>query len=387
MTRLAFRTKEIKPFIVMTLLERAKELEQAGKDIIHMEIGEPDFATPEPVQDAALKACKAGKTHYTHSLGMLELREAISAYKKRTRGISVDPETEIMVTAGSSPCFLMVFGTIIEPGDEVIITDPGYPCYENFVRFFGGKPVFLPITESNRFILRVEDIRQLLTPKTKAIILNSPANPTGQVIPEKTLHEIADLALDNDIIVISDEIYAELTYSENIAPSISEIPEMKDNSIIIDGFSKFWAMTGWRVGYMIAPSQILLEMNKINQNFLICAPSVSQAASIAALDTVDETKEKLRVYKKRRDYTIKRINEVPDLSVIPPSGAFYAFVNIKSITKDSLKFSFDLLENAYVATTPGIGFGKNGKGHVRFSFTTDIENIKEAFNRLEEFLK
>lgn len=384
---LANRVKEIEGFIVMTVLERAKALEREGKEIIHFEIGEPDFDTPERVRAAAMVGCKEGKTHYTHSLGYLELREAIAAYKRRSRGLDVDPETEVMVLGGTSPGYLVVAGSLIQPGDEVIITDPAYPCYANFIKFFGGVPKLLEIHEKEKFDFNPDRLEPLVTQKTKMLILNSPANPTGQLVSRKNLERIADIAIKNDLVVVSDEIYAELIYTgQKIAPSISEIPEMKERTIVLDGFSKYWAMTGWRLGYMIAPPDLLGDMNKVNQNFFICAPSMSQVAAIEALKCETETREMLGKYRERRDYIHERVNAIDGLSLVKPAGAFYAFVNIKGVQDNSLEFSLDLLEKGLVATTPGVGFGKNGEGYVRFSYTTDLSNIKEGMSRLEAFI-
>ncbi|MHA1999692.1 MAG: pyridoxal phosphate-dependent aminotransferase [Promethearchaeota archaeon] len=381
------RVAGIKPFIVMTLLEKAKELERQGHAVVHLEIGEPDFDTPGAILDAAMRGCRAGATHYTHSLGTLALRESIAGYKKQSRNLSVDPGREIMVTAGSSPGFLMIMGSLLNPGDEVVITDPGYPCYQNFVRFFGGKPVPLPIHEEDNFNFNVDKFKELITDRTKIVMLNSPSNPTGQIIPRATLEEIATLAVEHDLWVVSDEIYAELTYTGRIAPSMSVLNGMLDRVIVLDGFSKFWAMTGWRLGYIIAPPALLSEMNKVNQNFLICAPSMSQEAAIAALACKDETKNMLAKYRKRRDYIVKRISEMDGLSIVAPSGAFYAFSNIKELTHNSLEFSLNLLENVHVAATPGIGFGENGEGYMRFTYTKEIPELEEGMNRLEQFIK
>nr|MDO8085143.1 pyridoxal phosphate-dependent aminotransferase [Candidatus Sigynarchaeum springense] len=382
------RVSDIQPFIVMELLARAQELERKGTNIVHMEIGEPDFDTPEAVRDAAIKGCQAGKTHYTNSLGYRELREAISRYKKDTRGLDLDVDREIMVIAGTSPGFLMAMGALVDPGDEVIVTDPGYPCYQNFIRFFGGVPKFVKIHEEERFELDPAQLEQAITGKTRMILLNSPANPTGQAISEKALRRIADVVLARkDVWVLADEIYAELTYTGKIAPSISSIPEMRDRTIVLDGFSKMWAMTGWRLGYIVAPGPLMKAMDKINQNFMICAPSVSQEAAIAALGCSKETAAMLRLYKQRRDVITKRINQMQGISMkYPPSGAFYAFANIKAVSNDSLKFAYDLLEKGHVAATPGIGFGANGEGFIRFSYTTDVSNIAEAMDRVERFL-
>lgn len=387
--RFSRRVGSIKPFIVMELLARAQALERKGTSIVHMEIGEPDFDTPDVVRAAAIKGCQAGKTHYTNSLGYRELREAIARYKKDSRGLDLDVDKELMVTAGSSPGFLMAMGALVDPGDEVIVTDPGYPCYQNFIRFFGGVPAPVKIFEEDSFDVDPARLEQAITKKTRLIVLNSPANPTGQQISGKVLRRIADIVLAReDLWVLSDEIYAELTYTGKIAPSISSIPEMRDRTIVLDGFSKMWAMTGWRLGYIIAPDALMKAMDKINQNFMICAPSVSQEAAIAALGCSKETAEMLRLYKQRRDVIVKRINQMHGISMkYPPSGAFYAFANIKAVSNDSLTFAYDLLEKGHVAATPGIGFGANGEGFIRFSYTTGIDRIGEAMDRVERFLE
>lgn len=381
------RVRNIDPFIVMTVLEKALAMERQGKKIIHFEIGEPDFNTPTPIIDAAVQACHEGQTHYTHSQGNSSLREAIAKYRKKSRNQQINPDQEIMVTAGTSPGFFVTLGTLLNPGDEVILSNPGYSCYPNFIRFFGGIPKFVDVFENEAFDFNMERLEKIITPRTKMILLNSPSNPTGQIIPEKSLKEIADLAIKHDLWVLSDEIYAELTYTGTIATTIASIPEMKERTIILDGFSKFWAMTGWRLGYVIAPAPLMAEMNKVNQNFLISAPSVAQIAALQAFSCQKETQFMLAEYTKRRDYITKRINQINGLSMLSPAGAFYAFVNAKQRTSDSLQFALDLLEHAHIAATPGIGFGSNGEGYIRFSYCTDLKNIEEGMNRLETYLK
>jgi aspartate/methionine/tyrosine aminotransferase len=382
------RINSVKPFIVMEVLARALEMERNGIDIVHMEIGEPDFDTPSRIVDGCFSDIKDGKTHYTHSLGYLELREALSEYKLKTRGAYFDPNTQFMITGGTSPAFFNIFSTILNPGDEVIITDPGYPCYVNFVSFFGAKPVFIPIYEEKEFDLDVSQLKKSITQKTKALILNSPSNPTGQIIPESTLKEIQDIVVKNNFWVISDEIYAELTYYGEIAPSLSDekFKESHNNLIILDGFSKYWAMTGWRLGYIIASEELIQKMMPIQQNFAICAPSISQAAAVHALKCEEETQEMLRLYKERRDFIVKDLNKMKGISCLEPKGAFYIFANIKELQISSMDFAMQLLEKNHVAICPGISFGPNGEGYVRFSYPTDINNIKIAMDRLKVFI-
>jgi aspartate/methionine/tyrosine aminotransferase len=382
------RVKSIKPFIVMEILEKALEMEQNGIDVIHFEIGEPDFDTPNSIINGCFSEIKEGRTHYTHSLGYLELRDIISAYKLRTRGTYYDPKNQIMVTGGSSPAFFIILSTLINPGDEVIISDPGYPCYVNFINFFRGKPVFLPIHERNEFNLDIESLKDKISPKTKAIILNSPSNPTGQIIPKNTLSQISKLIAKKKLWVISDEIYSELTYNGQIAPSLSdrEFSDCHENLIIVDGLSKAWAMTGFRIGYIAAPSEFIKAIISVQQNFLICAPSISQAAALHAFECQEEIYNMVRIYKERRDYIVKRLNKLNGISCLEPKGAFYVFANIKDLQEDSMDFSLKLLEKAHVATCPGISFGKNSEGFIRFSYPTDIIKIKEGMDRLENFV-
>jgi len=372
----------------MEVLEKALEMEANGINIVHMEIGEPDFDTPDRIVDGCFSDVKSGKTHYTHSLGYLELRKALSDYKLNTRNTYFDPNSQFMVTGGTSPAYFNILSSLINPGDEVIIADPGYPCYENFITFFNGKPVFIKIYEENKFNLDIDDLKKVITSRTKAIILNSPSNPTGQIITHETLHEIADIIEKRKIWAISDEIYSELTYDGKLAPSLSDsiYSQCHDRLIVLDGFSKYWAMTGWRLGYIIAPRLLVNEMIKIQQNFFICAPSISQSAAIHALKCEKETKEMLRIYKERRDYIFNRLNKIKGIKCLKPQGAFYVFANIKQLEVSSMEFSLNLLDKAFVATCPGISFGPNGEGYVRLSYPSEIENIKTGMDRLERFI-
>ncbi|MBN1802675.1 MAG: pyridoxal phosphate-dependent aminotransferase [Candidatus Lokiarchaeota archaeon] len=385
----AKRIESIRPFIVMEVLEKALEMEHNGIDIIHMEIGEPDFETPKRIVEGCFTDLGQGKTHYTHSLGMLELREALSKYKEKTRSTRFDPKTQFMITGGTSPAFFNVFSVLLNPGDEVIIADPGYPCYQNFARFFGAKPIYLPIMEEDKFDLDVGVLKKLISPKTKAIILNSPSNPTGQIISRESLDEISMIVKENDFWIISDEIYAELTYNGEIAPSLSEkdYKSCHNRLVVLDGFSKFWAMTGWRLGYVIAPPNLIGAMTPVQQNFSICAPSISQSAAIHALTCTEETKNMLDVYKDRRDYVVNFLNKLKGINCLVPNGAFYAFANIKELGISSISFCMTLLENARVAACPGASFGPNGEGYVRFSYTTGKNNIRKGMERLESFLE
>ncbi|MBD3253968.1 MAG: aminotransferase class I/II-fold pyridoxal phosphate-dependent enzyme [Candidatus Lokiarchaeota archaeon] len=382
------RIDTIQPFMVMEILAKAIEMEQRGIDVVHMEIGEPDFDTPKSIINGCVEEIKKGKTHYTHSLGILELRQALSDYKFRTRNTHFNPQNNIMITCGTSPAFFMLLSALLNPGDEVIISNPGYPCYQNFISFFGGSPVGVPIYENEEFNFNIKSLKEKISPKTKVLILNSPSNPTGQIIPHETLEQIANLIEKYNFWVISDEIYAELTYDGKMAPSLSEkqFERIHHKLIVLDGFSKYWAMTGWRLGYIITPSNLMEKIIPIQQNYFICAPSISQMAALYALNCEEETSEMLRIYKKRRDYIVREIRNIKGISCLIPKGAFYVFVNIKSLNIASLEFSMKLLENAHVATCPGIAFGSNGEGFVRFSYPTRIENITKAIKRISSFV-
>ena len=355
------RARTIKPFMVMTVLERAMELEQQGIDVVHFEIGEPDFDTPAAVRQVACDQIHAGATHYTHSRGLSELREKISIFNADTRGIRYAPDREILVAGGTSPLFLMGLGAILNPADEVLICDPGYPCYENFVTFFGNHVVRIPVFEDNRFDLTPDAIQDRISGHTRAIILNSPSNPTGQVNSAETIKAVADLACDYNFWVISDEIYASITYDRLKVPSITQIDAARDHVILLDGFSKFYAMTGWRLGYACAPSAIIDEMVKIQQNFFICPPSISQHAGIAAFDCHDDTAAMLAEYACRRDCIVGGLNKIPGIHCLPPAGAFYVFANVQELSRDCFSIARDLLESAHVAVTPGIAFGRTAK--------------------------
>ena len=363
----------------MDVLERAHELERAGRDIIHLEIGEPDFTTPECICQAAREAISRGETHYTHSLGMLELREAICEYHHQKYGTNIDPG-RILVTSGTSPALFMVFAALLEAGDEVIMSDPHYPCYPNFADFLGAGPVRVKGYEEDGFQLRPEDVKKQMGPKTRAILINSPSNPTGNLLSKERMQEIASFGPP----IISDEIYHGLVYGEKE----HSILEFTDNAFVLNGFSKIFAMTGWRLGYLIAPPAFIRPMQKVQQNFFISAGSVSQWAGIAALREAHEDVERMRaVYDERRKYMIGRIRNLGFGIAVEPAGAFYILANARHLTESSYDLAFEILEKANVGVSPGIDFGQNAEGYIRFSYANSLENIKEGLNRIERFLK
>jgi len=372
------KAHDIRPFIVMDVLEKAAEMERKGINVIHLEVGEPDFDLPGCVSDAAIEAYGEGRTHYTHSLGDPELRLAIAARYQKEYNVKISPD-QVIVTSGSSPAILLTLGVLCDVGDEVIISDPGYACYQNFIRFLNAVPVKVPVFEEDGFQYRPAEIAKRITPKTKAIIINSPMNPTGNLLSPEVMQAIAGFGIP----VISDEIYHGLVY-EGRAHSMLEFT---NNTFVLNGFSKLFAMTGLRLGYVIAPPEAVRPMQKLQQNLFICAGSTAQRAGIAALKSAAGDVERMRmIYDERRVYLIGRLRQMRFEIKVPPTGAFYVFVNVKHISADSYKLAFDILENAHVGVTPGIDFGENGEGFLRFSYASSIQKIEEGMNRLEKYL-
>ena len=378
------RTRDMSSFIVMDVLERAQELERKGARIIHLEVGEPDFDTPACVKEAACKALDDGFTHYTHSLGLFELREAICEYYQTHYQLSVDPD-QVIVTSGSSPAIFLVFSALLEKGDEVIISDPHYACYPNFIKFVDGKLITIPVYEEDGFQYRPEIIREKITPQTKAVFINSPSNPTGNLLSANRMQQIAELTkCEQCPYIVSDEIYHGLVY-EGQAHSILEF---SDHAFVLNGFSKQFAMTGLRLGYVIAPKVFIRPMQKLQQNFFISANAMVQKAGIAALKHgAKDVARMQKIYNTRRIFMIRRLKEMGLGITVEPTGAFYVFANAKHISSDSYKLAFDILEKAHVGVSPGIDFGKNGEGYLRFSYANSMENIEEGMQRLEQYLK
>jgi aspartate/methionine/tyrosine aminotransferase len=379
------RAIDIPPFIVMDVLERAQELEAQGRSIIHLEVGEPDFDTPEPIKAAAIKALAQGQTHYTHSLGIKPLRQAIADHYRARYGVEVDPE-RVLVTAGTSPGMLLMFAALLEAGDEVILSDPCYACYPNFVSFCGGTPVYVPVAEDDAFQYRPEEIQRRLGPRTKAVVINSPANPTGQLLTAERMAAIAALApgQSGPPYVISDEIYHGLTYEGEE----HTILEYTDRAFVLGGFSKLYAMTGWRLGYLIVPPHYLRPLQKMHQNFAICAPSMAQWAGIAALTQCQKEVERMvGRYNARRMHLVDGLRRLGFSIPVTPQGAFYLLTSCAHLDPDDYRLAFDILEKAGVAVTPGRDFGPGGHGFLRFSYCNSLENISEGLARLERYLK
>jgi aspartate/methionine/tyrosine aminotransferase len=377
------RTRDISSFIVMDVLEKAHEMERAGIDIIHLEVGEPDFDTPSCVKEAACKALEDGFTHYTHSLGMFELREAICEYYQQYYQVSIDPD-QVIVTSGSSPAIFLAFSALLEKNDEVIISDPHYACYPNFIKFVDGKPVTITVYEEDGFQYKPETIREKIGSKTKAVFINSPSNPTGNLLSASRMQEIATLTQCAPCpYIVSDEIYHGLVYDGKE----HSILEFTDHAFVLNGFSKQFAMTGLRLGYVIAPTSFIRPMQKVHQNFFISANAMVQKAGIAALKyAADDVLRMKEIYNQRRKYIIRRLKEMGFGITVEPTGAFYVFANARHLTNDSYKLAFDILEKAHIGVSPGIDFGKNGEGYLRFSYANSLENIKEGMNRLENYI-
>ena len=372
------RTQDISPFLVMDVLEAAKKLEANGEHVVHLEIGEPDFDTPQCVKDAACRAIESGETHYTHSLGLLELREAICEDTWQRTGRHIDPD-QVIVTSGTSPAMLLCFATLLEHGESVILSDPGYACYANFISFVGGIPLSVPVYEDNGFQYTREEISKVQRADTRGIMINSPANPTGTVLSHERLQELAELGPA----VISDEIYQGLTYSGR-APSILEVT---DQAFVFNGFSKLYAMTGWRLGYLIAPKRFIREIQKLAQNLYICAGSIVQWAGLAALKEAQaDVEHMVSTYDQRRRFMIKRLREIGFGIATEPTGAFYILANAQKFSTDSYQLAFDILGQAKVGVTPGVDFGSNGEGYVRFSYANSLDNIAQGLDRIDRYL-
>ncbi len=372
------KRSDVSPFLVMEVMEEAQRLEKAGADVVHLEVGEPDFDTPECIKEAAARAIRDGKTHYTHSLGLLELREAICEDYFRRYGVQVAPD-QVLVTCGTSPALFMLFSVLLEAGDEVVLSNPYYACYPNFITFSDGVPVYVDVRESDGYQVRAEALREKVGSRTRAIMINSPANPTGIVLTAERLDEIARMGP----MVVSDEIYHGLVYEGKE----HSILEFTDRACVMNGFSKLYAMTGWRLGYVIAPRELIRPMQKIHQNFFISANAFVQWAGVAALKEAGPDVAHMRdTYARRRLFMLEGLRSLGFRIPTPPTGAFYILVNAREYSMDSLSLAYDILKRAKVAVTPGIDFGSNAEGYLRFSYATSMERIGEGVERLRAYL-
>ncbi len=369
----------ITSFIVMDVLERAKAMQAQGIDVIHLEVGEPDFDVPSCVAESAKSAIEQGVTHYSHSLGDADLRQAIAIFYHQEYGVTVNPDC-IVVTSGSSPAILLAIMVLCEAGGEVILSNPGYACYSNFVRACNGVPVEVDLTAESGFQFNVEKVKQAITSRTRAIFINSPMNPTGTLLSGSVMQQLSEL----NIPILSDEIYHGLVYKGKV----HSILEYTQNAFVLNGFSKRFAMTGLRLGYLIAPPEYMRNLQVLQQNLFICAPSIAQRAGIAALTQASADVDRMRdIYNERRIYMINRLRQMGFTIHTEPQGAFYIFADASRFTTDSYRFAFDMLEKAHVGVTPGIDFGSRGEGYIRFSYANSLDNIKKALDRVEQYLK
>ena len=385
--KIAQRMQEIAPFRVMEILARARAMEAQGRDVVHMEIGEPDFVSPSPVLAAAALALKAGKTHYTPAAGLGSLREAISAYYERRFGIDVDPG-RILVTPGASGALQLVLGVLVNPGDRVLVTDPGYPCNRHMIRLFGGQAVSLPVSMDTGFSLSEAILREGLQGGARALMLASPANPTGNLISLDELRSLnTQLKRLPDAVLICDEIYQGLQYGTDPATALSLAD---DNVVVINSFSKFFGMTGWRVGWVVAPEAMIEPMERLAQNIFLAAPTVAQYAAQAAFEdaNMEILEERRQAFEARRDLLYAGIAGLGLGVGEVPAGAFYLYANVEEFTDDSMAFTRELLEKTGLAITPGLDFGSHGASrHVRFAYTTGLDRLAEGVERLRAFLR
>lgn len=383
----AKRMKALGTETAFEVLAKAKALEKQGKEIIHLEIGEPDFDTPKNIKEAAVKALYAGYTHYVPAAGIPELREAIAEYISKTRKIDVDPE-EVVVTPGAKPIMFYAILAWINPGDEVMYPNPGFPIYESLINFVDAKPVPIPLKEENDFKMDPEYVKEKITKKTKMIILNSPENPTGGVLTKKDLKVVADcIAKRDDVLVLSDEVYSRIIY-EGENESIASLPGMKEKTIILDGFSKTYAMTGWRLGYGVMRKDLAQKVAQLMINSNSCTCAFIQMAGVEALKGPQKEVEKMVAeFKRRREVIVEGLNKINGITCKKPHGAFYVFPNITGTGMDCRKLGDYLLNEAGVAVLPGTSFGQYGEGYLRISFANSVENIKKALERIDEALK
>ena len=382
----AQRVRSLKEEGAYQVLARAQALEAAGKDIIHLEIGEPDFATPAHIQEAGIHAIRAGRTRYNPPSGIRELRQQVALAAGHQRGVEIDP-AQVVITPGAKPNLFFPTLALVQPGDEVIYPDPGFPTYEAMIQVAGGIPVPVPLLEENGFSFDLQTFDRLVNKRTRLIILNSPGNPTGRVIPRADLQHIAQVAQEHDCWVMSDEIYARLVFDDLSVPSIYTLPGMAERTIIVDGFSKTYAMTGWRLGFGIMPVALAERVNLLLTHSIGCTAHFTQYAGLAALlGSQAETAAMLNAYQERRDVAVSMLNAIPGITCLKPQGAFYAFPNIRSYGLSSSVMADLILEKANVALLPGTAFGLCGEGYLRIVIANSLNNIQCALQRIAPVL-
>ncbi|MCH7680525.1 pyridoxal phosphate-dependent aminotransferase [candidate division KSB1 bacterium] len=368
------------------VMARAKALEAKGKDMIYLQIGEPDFPTPKNIIEAGVKALRDGETHYSPAAGIMPLREAIVDDVEARRGVRPKVE-EVIVTPGAKPIMYFVIMACIETGDEVIYPNPGFPIYESVINFVGGTPVALPLWEENDFRFNLDEFRSLVTDRTRMIIINSPQNPTGGVLTREDVEVVAEVARKKNILVLTDEVYKNIIYEGEHA-SIYSMPGMQEQTILLDGFSKTYAMTGWRLGFGVMREDLAKKVEQLMINSNSCTATFSQYAAVEALKgPTDEVDAMVETFRQRRDFIVTGLNEIPDVSCITPKGAFYVFPNVKNVRMSSQELEHYLLNEAGVAVLSGTAFGKYGDGYLRFSYANSIENIGKALEKMKAALE
>jgi aspartate/methionine/tyrosine aminotransferase len=380
--RLAERIEGIGTETSFEAAARARALEATGRHVIHLEIGEPDFDTPANIRRAAARALEDGFTHYGPPTGLPALREAIAADATRRKGFDVSPD-RVIVTPGAKPIMFYALLALAGPGDEVVYPDPGFPIYESMTRFVGATPVPIVLREENEFRLDTDELRRLVSPRTRLVIFNSPQNPTGSVLTKEDIEAIAAIAVERDVVVLADEIYGRILY-EGAHHSIAALPGLADRTIVLDGFSKTYAMTGWRLGYAIVPEPLVLPFSRLIINSVSCTASYSQIAAVEALtgpqDSVDAM---VREFRTRRDLIVEGLNEIDGIRCLEPDGAFYVFPNVSGTGMDGARFADRMLHEGGVSVLAGTAFGSSGVDHVRISYANSQENIREALRRIE----
>lgn len=383
--KLAEKMKDLGTETAFEVLAKAKALEAAGRDIIHLEIGEPDFDTPQNIKDAAIKALRDGYTHYNPSAGLLETREAFARYISEDRGVDVKPE-QIVVTPGAKPVIFFTALALLDPGDEAIYPNPGFPIYESMINFTGAKAVPLPLDEEHGFACTPEKLDELVTDKTKLVIINSPQNPTGGVLPDDVLDHLAELAVERDFFVLTDEIYSKIVYEGEFS-SLYTRPGMPERTVILDGHSKTYAMTGWRLGFGVFPPFVAEKVAKLQTNSNSCTATFTQIAGVEALfGPQDEVRKMVEEFRARRDLIVDGLNRLPGIRCHKPAGAFYVFPNIKDTGKTSKEMETFLMNEAGVAALAGTSFGAYGEGYLRLSYANSRENIKRALEKMARVL-
>lgn len=385
---LAPRMASIQPFHVMALLGKARELEQQGRDIIHLEVGEPDFNTPQPIIDAGIEALRQGNIHYTPSLGLMALRQAIADFYQQRYSVDI-PASRVVVTPGASGALLLIIGALIGRDDAVMLADPGYPCNQNFVRFVDGTIQAIAVDESTAYQLTAEIIEQNWQNNTKVVMIASPANPTGTLVPEHEMKKIIQLVKAKQAYLIVDEIYQGLVYELESSCALSCTDSGNHSIIIINSFSKYFQMTGWRLGWTIVPEHLMQACDHLSQNLFLAAPTTAQKAALAAFlpETIEILEQRRHIFQQRRDYLYPQLLDLGFKVPVKPQGAFYFYCDCRAHTNDSMTLAHELLEKTGVAVTPGIDFGNNHpERYMRFAYTRDVQYLEQAMQRLRDFL-